>query len=252
MPDPLLALDKIISDAQREGKFEDLPGKGKPLEIDTSPDAALKGVLKEANVSVTPEWITLAIAIDHLLEQGEQNLQRYAAAYAADRAAVMESPAPPHASSPIESPGPAPTLRGWRAMVRRWLDARPASLTTETRQAEAAAALRRRWERELARHAAWLHESNGKIRRFNQIVPVANRQRALLPVRERLEAFVERFPRPERAPDGGWQWVQATVPESLLTPPPEDPQASARARDPLQLVALKQLSQGGRRPPPIS
>ena len=66
MPDPMLALDKIISEAQREGKFEDLPGKGKPLETDTSPDAAIKGVLKEANLSVAPEWITLAIEIDHL------------------------------------------------------------------------------------------------------------------------------------------------------------------------------------------
>src|SRR5438093_382377 len=104
MPDPMLALDKIISEAQQEGKFEDLPGKGKPLEIDTSPDAALKGVLKEANVSVTPEWITLAVAIDHLLEQGEQALQRYAEAYAVDRAAVMESQAPARRPSSPDSP----------------------------------------------------------------------------------------------------------------------------------------------------
>jgi Domain of unknown function (DUF1992) len=252
MPDPMSAFDKIINEAQREGKFEDLPGKGKPLEIDTSPDAALKGVLKEANVSVAPEWITLAVAIDHLLEQGEQALERYAEAYAADRAMILESLAPAPRPSPDEQPDPAPTIRWWRAVACRWQEARSDSLTAEAQQAEAVAALRRRWERELARHAAWLHDCNRKIRRFNQIVPVANRQRALLPVRERLEAFVARFPRPERAPDGGWRWVQAAVPESLLIPPPEDQQAGARPRDPLQVAALKHVSQRARRTPPIS
>ena len=34
MPDPALAIDKIISEAQEDGRFNDLPGKGKPLVLE--------------------------------------------------------------------------------------------------------------------------------------------------------------------------------------------------------------------------
>ena len=64
MRDPTIGLDQIIADAQQEGKFEDLEGEGKPLVIDTSPDAVIKGILKEANVSMAPEWIPLTCEID--------------------------------------------------------------------------------------------------------------------------------------------------------------------------------------------
>ena len=48
MRDPVSAVDQIITEAQNEGKFADLRGKGEPLVIDTSPDAVIKGILKEA------------------------------------------------------------------------------------------------------------------------------------------------------------------------------------------------------------
>src|SRR5256885_15963398 len=86
MRDPTKGLDKVITDAQQEGKFEDLPGKGKPLVIDTSPDAVIKGLLKEANVSFAPEWVRLACDIDRLLAEEAQLLQSYTGTYEADRA----------------------------------------------------------------------------------------------------------------------------------------------------------------------
>src|SRR5207245_4891085 len=86
MPDPMSAIDKIIAEAQEDGRFNDLPGKGKPLTIDPSPDAVVKGILKEANVSVAPEWMTLANEIDALLEQMERSLEAYRAEAEADLA----------------------------------------------------------------------------------------------------------------------------------------------------------------------
>src|SRR5947209_18069800 len=91
MRDPTRGVDQIIAEAQKEGKFEELRGKGRPLVIDTSPDAVVKSILKEANVSMAPEWITLASEIDRLLEQGEQLLESYAAEYARERAALARS-----------------------------------------------------------------------------------------------------------------------------------------------------------------
>src|SRR5207244_1117915 len=114
-----------------EGKFEDLQGKGKPLVIDTSPDAVIKGILKEANVTLAPEWITLASEIERLLEQEQQLLESYATAAEADLAVLMgsgelaaaeatastsgfEKPAPP--GSPGLKPRSVPTkpaFAGW-------------------------------------------------------------------------------------------------------------------------------------------
>src|SRR5436305_14829754 len=101
MRDPTKGLDKVITDAQQEGKFEDLPGKGKPLVIDTSPDAVIKGLLKEANVSFAPEWIHLANDIDRLFEDEQQLLQRYAATYQADVALLTAAAASPPAVSAL-------------------------------------------------------------------------------------------------------------------------------------------------------
>src|SRR5262249_46272472 len=39
MRDPLDAVDQIVQEAQQAGQFDDLPGKGKPLKLDPSPDA---------------------------------------------------------------------------------------------------------------------------------------------------------------------------------------------------------------------
>src|SRR4051794_34905592 len=124
MRDPMKGLEKAITEAQQEGKFEDLPGKGKPLVIDTSPDAVIKGLLKEANVSLAPEWARLATDIDRLLEEEEQLLQRYAATYQADLALLgagagsLQEPLN-RAASPVPA-------RPWWHLIARWRAARRA------------------------------------------------------------------------------------------------------------------------------
>ena len=247
MRDPMLAFDQIIAEAQQEGKFEDLPGKGKPLVIDTSPDAVIKGLLKEANVSVTPEWITLASEIDRLLEEDERALAAFAAGYQPEPSSLK-----PRAASGPARPRPRPNAGGGaggtisstagvrnrrRAPHLGWLGAARRCSSGGTGSCRAA---RRR-----------LHALNRKIRRFNQIVPVANRQRLLLPVEQRLQAFTEQFLRPEPGPEGGWQFVRGSIPHSLLTPPTEDQKSEARRRDVLQAAAMLRMRQESRKPPPI-
>jgi hypothetical protein len=246
MRDPMLAFDQIIAEAQQEGKFEDLAGKGKPLVIDTSPDAVIKGLLKEANVSVTPEWITLAMEIDRLLEEDERALAAFAAHYPAESASLTSDPSPPGSSGAAPEPW---WRRWWRCLLHGWGDEQTAARGAGT--AGGGAALQQRWDRELSGHSRRLHTLNRKIRRFNQIVPVANRQRRLLPVEQRLQAFAGQFLRPEPGPEGGWQLVRGSVPHSLVTPPTEAQESEARRRDVLQAAALLRMRQEGRKPPPI-
>jgi hypothetical protein len=101
----------------------------------------------------------------------------------------------------------------------------------------------------LERYAALLHDLNRKIRRFNQLVPLTNRQRAPLPVKERLEAFIERFPRLALAEAGTVVPEPSRVPASLLVPPPETADPAARKRAALEAVALQRARR--REPPPI-
>src|SRR3954468_567944 len=124
MRDPTKGLEKVITEAQQEGKFEDLPGKGKPLVIDTSPDAVIKGLLKEANVSLAPEWARLATDIDRLLEEEEQLLQRYAATYQADSALLDAGTGSP-GESLTQPASPAPNRPWWR-VIAQWGAARQA------------------------------------------------------------------------------------------------------------------------------
>src|SRR3954454_4961677 len=96
MRDPLSAIDQIIQEARESGQFDDLEGKGKPLRLDTSPDAVVNGLLKQAGV--LPEWAELATAVEKLLEKAEALQEALAGAHAACEAALHQEeahPAPP-------------------------------------------------------------------------------------------------------------------------------------------------------------
>jgi DnaJ-like protein len=252
MRDPTVGLEKIITDAQKEGKFEDLRGKGQRLVIDPSPDAVVKSILKEANVSVAPEWIVLAGEIDRLLEQEQQLLQTYATAAAADQAALLGS----HRAPPVPPTSPGQPLtkelrrRGWRALAAPLAWKRPVPPGQRLPDEATVGAHQRRWDLTLEQYAALLHQINRQIRRFNQIVPLAHRQRALLPVRERLEAFTERFPRLARAEEGAVRRERGHVPAALLAAPAEPQEKLRPKRDVLQAVALLRTTPRGRKPPP--
>lgn len=253
MRDPMSAVDEIINRAQKEGKFEDLRGKGKPLVIDTSPDAVIKGILKEANVSVAPEWITLAREIDQLFEQEQQLLQTYAAAAEAEQETLLGGGGPLAAAlTAPEQPATNKARRpGWPTLVAPFSRKQTSAPVQKLQDDQALVGFQHRWDQTLERYAALLHDLNRKIRRFNQIVPLAHRQRAPLPVRERLDAFTDRFPCLARSADETVDPERGQVPASLLSPPPEAEGGVTRKRDVLQAAALQRMRRGDRKPPPI-
>lgn len=260
MRDLLAGIDQAIRDAQAAGKFDDLRGKGKPLVLDTSPDAVVNGLLKEANV--TPEWIELASQLERLQEESERLLESYAAVYETDRSALMgdrsgggeaiesKRVADPRDAARAQARTEPRWHFGWRALAARLAGSVADAPAAETRREAALAEFHRRWEITLARYASLLHQADRKRRRFNQIVPLAGRQRLPIPVAERLGSFVERFPRLARGEAGVLQPVRGSIPEALLVPPSEE-ESGAFKRDLRQAAAIHRMRQIGRRPPPI-
>lgn len=65
-------ISAIIKRAEKEGAFDDLKGKGKPLKFDDNdlsynPDRQLNKILKENNI--LPNWVKLGKEIDQLKEE---------------------------------------------------------------------------------------------------------------------------------------------------------------------------------------
>ena len=95
------AVDRLIDEAQREGKFDDLPGKGKPLRLNKNPYAKEQALAFELlqNNNYTLPWIArrneLLAKIDAFragLQQAWRRHQRRlsAAAPASERAALSD------------------------------------------------------------------------------------------------------------------------------------------------------------------
>ena len=70
-------ISSIVKQAEKTGAFNDLPGKGKPLNLDKNlsynPDKQLYRTLK--NNHVLPRWIELSKEIDHLKENLKEKLK---------------------------------------------------------------------------------------------------------------------------------------------------------------------------------
>jgi hypothetical protein len=172
-------VEKAIQDAQREGRFSNLPGQGKPLQIDPSPDAVVNNLLKEANVR--PEWIEIGCRIDALQEQTARYLDQWGRQYQNDRQKLAMRDEKVH------------SLTGWR---RWWHILWHGSANRLQSQAhnDSFASFNRRRESSMARYTALLNETNKQIRRFNYLVPQRELQRNVRPVRELLDEFTSQFP----------------------------------------------------------
>jgi hypothetical protein len=238
MPDPTAGVDKIIRDAQAEGKFEDLEGKGKPLVLDMSPDAVVNNLLREANVK--PAWIEMETQIERLLSEAESVVTQFAGVSPPTAGSAGHGTASPEHRSPSR----------WYTHLFSHARRIP---RTEPRAPERSDLLEynRRWESRLACYADLLHRANRIIPQFNLIVPMVQRQRPRIRVQERLEAFADRFPCYERDSAGTPCPVRGVVPEALLSPPPAREGDSAGGRDLQRAAALQEVRRFGRRPPPI-
>ena len=149
--------DRKIRDAQEEGAFDNLPGQGKPLNLDFDPRVppelrAAYRMMKDANL--LPDWIQLDKEIRQLQERWDGQLANYAERRAEDLAERPE--------------------RGSRGYEED---------------------LDRARERFLYRAAEGLGELNRMIDRLNLIVPATSRQRLRIDVKARMEALEQEYPR---------------------------------------------------------
>lgn len=172
-------VEKAIQEAQREGRFSNLPGQGRPLQIDPSPDAVVNNLLKEANVR--PEWIEIGCRIDELQESTTRYLDQWRRQYQNDW-------------QKLQAPGCksySPT--GWRRWWHILWHGNGNRLQSRSHHA-LMDNFNRRHKSAMARYAALLNETNKLIRRFNYVVPQRELQRKVLPVPELLDEFALRFP----------------------------------------------------------
>ncbi len=76
---PNLSIEEIIRQAMQEGKFDDLPGKGKPLNLDQNPHEdpewrVAHHLLKSGGYSLP--WIEHLSEIHNNLQQARESLER--------------------------------------------------------------------------------------------------------------------------------------------------------------------------------
>jgi hypothetical protein len=164
-------VEKAIQDAQREGRFSNLPGQGKPLHIDPSSDAVVNNLLKEAHVR--PEWIEIGCRIDDLQKRIAHHLEQFARQYQThwDKLTIGQN------------------STKWHSWWQRLWHVDP-----KRRCHKEVEIFNRRQRAALARYAMLLGETNVQIRRFNHLVPQRELQRNVLPIEKLLQEFMSRFP----------------------------------------------------------
>lgn len=194
-------VEEAIQEAQRDGRFSNLPGRGQRLNIDPSPDAVVNNLLKDAHVR--PEWIEVGCLIDALQEKTTRYCEQFRRQYESEW-------------QKLTAQGPkAQCLTGWR----RWwhiLWHGSGNRLQSQKHGDPINNLNRRCKSGITRYAALLHETNVQIRRFNYLVPQRDLQRHVLPVRERLEEFASNFPQAAQQQDLGVVPMPTEVPTHLL------------------------------------
>jgi hypothetical protein len=152
-------IEETLRQARKKGYFDNLPGKGKPLNLSNrKPSDPVVGIAKEAGY--LPEWMALGKEIDAADEAAE----RLATQWRVRRDAYLRE-----AKTRLDHDDPEQARRS----MRRMRDERD----------DLAATLARRWVR--------LRKS---VERYNMMVPVAHKQRILPSPKRLLEAFLAESP----------------------------------------------------------
>ena len=231
--DPSDAVEPALDIAVREGLFDNLPGKGKPLKLDPSPDAVVNNLLKDAGFK--PEWVEVGQQAEALQQQAAETLERFSAELQAIRADVAAG------REVVAAPAERPS---WlRRLWRGDRSDRSAEPVARVGQLDA------RWEPTLRRYAHQLHEANRKLRRYNELVPLPGRQKPLIPVAERLEQFRQQCPR-LAITDGALVERLGKIPAELLTGAGRD-KGEKLLRTQEQLQSSREFQRLGRKPPAI-
>lgn len=166
--------DRKIRDAMDEGVFENLPGKGKPLNLDQDPrvppeQRAAYRLMKEAQF--LPDWIQADKEIRVFQEGLEARIARFRETWQLNRESLLET---------------APRSRRLRHDHER--------------------------DQFLYKTALALVELNRRIDHLNLIVPTLGQQRLRVDVNERMTELEDQLPRLVSVRSGeapGWQVVTA-------------------------------------------
>lgn len=238
--------ERAIREAMARGDFDNLPGRGKPLRLDPragTPEGLVAGILKEANV--VPEWIELAGQIDAArarLARGVEEARAASMEYEAAARGRLEA---------WRSAASQPAPKSWRAMLARIRERAPSPAHLESALRDHLAGIEWRRAQRFGDTLRLAHETNHRIRRFNNVVPTVSRQRGLLNVDALASEFIAAWPALRLRERDGEPVLAAEPVEPPRPEPPPDPAESARLpRDPERLAALTGLVRG-RRPPPI-
>jgi hypothetical protein len=220
-----LSIDDVIREAMKEGKFDNLEGKGKPLKLNPQDDLGRLALRMVKEAGFAPEWVELAKQI----EAGMHRCQKIQEDYAVRRDRQLRS-----LEATQAEPQPQGSGRGW---LRR-------KVRSSSSRADMIAEFNRDWERTLAAYCAELHKVNTMIDRFNHTVPVRGREKAKLAVRELAAEFVARFPKLSPLTEGArsLQFAEGTVDESLLQPPKEESSVVGKPRGRVQAEALEKYA----------
>lgn len=245
--------EKQIQDAQRSGLFDDLPGRGKPLDLDAlalGPEALASRILKEA--AVVPEWIELAGRLDDMEGSIGAAIADAGETFRREQASISQvfeswalvcttpQPDPPRSpfsrllssvfslSSPMEHPG-IRLESELRERLRDLAERRDRSFAICIGQAYALAAV---------------------VHRYNQIVPVPSRQRVAPGVDTVAWRFVEQWPalRLEESGEAPGLRVEQKEPPRPCPPAPTG-DTGRRQRDPARIAELRVLKRGRKLPP---
>jgi hypothetical protein len=239
-------IEKLIQDAQQEGKFDDLACKGQPLHVGFGDLASVANDVMREN-GVAPEWITLSREIEVLRAREAELVDDLTKRRAADRDQLEEvlkswDPA-------ARSPGP-----GWRGRLRRWW---VGESSAGTGGLASPPALVERMEQDrkrvLFQFASVVRSERRKVERYNLILALGGRQMRRVRIEDRLAEFQERFPALALVSADGAGRLQehvAAIDPALLTDA-EDDRTARPVRAPEQAEALHALRQSTRRPPPI-
>lgn len=204
-----ICIEEAIQEAQRDGRFSNLPGQGRPLHLDPSPDAVVNNLVKNAHIR--PEWIEVGCQIDALQTAIKQHLVQFSRRHPE----MWRDLAP--------NPASKPDFSVWK----RWWHLLWHGSGNRLRGGDPVAKFNRYCGVSLARYAALLHQTNALIRRFNRLVPHRELQRNILPVHELLTEFAAEFP--QAAPT---QTENSVSVASLRIPVPEyllhEPNASEK------------------------
>lgn len=231
--DPCDALEPALDIAVREGLFDHLPGKGKPLKLDPSPDAVVNNLLKDAGFK--PDWVEAGQQAEALQQEAAETLERFST----DLQAIRTELAAGREIAAAPAQEPSWLLRLWRGNRSD----RSIDLAARVAQLDA------RWEPTLRRFAHQLHEANRKLRRYNELVPLPGRQKTLIPVAERLEQFRQQCPRLAVA-DGALVERSGEIPPELLTASGRE-KGEKPLRTQEELRSSREFQRLGRKPPAV-